>query len=74
MGVVTVHPLIDGVRSAQAAGGRAELLAAMAEPVVRELLRRDEDLSDLEVTGAGLEDAFLALTRSRSNEPQPVTA
>jgi ABC-2 type transport system ATP-binding protein len=45
------------------AGGRAELLATVAEPTVRELLARDESLADLEVTGAGLEEAFLALTQ-----------
>jgi hypothetical protein len=30
--------------------------------VVRELLARDPGLADLEVVGAGLEEAFLALT------------
>jgi ABC-2 type transport system ATP-binding protein len=34
-----------------------------AELVVRELLNRDSSLSGLEVTGAGLEEAFLALTQ-----------
>ncbi len=36
-----------------------------AEPVVRELLQRDAWLADLEVTNAGLEEAFLALTQER---------
>ena len=35
-----------------------EIQVSAAEPVVRELLRRDEWLSDLEVTNAGLEEAF----------------
>jgi ABC-2 type transport system ATP-binding protein len=39
-----------------------ELHAAEAEPVVRELLARDAQLSGLEITSAGLEEAFLALT------------
>jgi ABC-2 type transport system ATP-binding protein len=44
-----------------------EIRATEAEPVVRELLARDERLSGLEVTSAGLEDAFLALTREDDN-------
>jgi ABC-2 type transport system ATP-binding protein len=39
-----------------------EIHAVEAEPVLRELLARDGTLSGLEVTSAGLEDAFLALT------------
>lgn len=41
---------------------RVEILVSVAEPVVRELLRRDENLAELEVTSVGLEDAFIALT------------
>ena len=41
-----------------------ELQVQAAEPVVRELLQRDEWLADLEVMSAGLEEAFLALTSS----------
>jgi len=40
-----------------------ELHTGIAEPVVRELLSRDSALSGLEVTSAGLEEAFLALTQ-----------
>ena len=40
-----------------------EIHAVEAEPVVRELLARDAQLSGLEVTSAGLEEAFLALTQ-----------
>lgn len=40
-----------------------ELRTAEAESVVRELLARDASLSGLEVTSAGLEEAFLALTQ-----------
>ena len=43
-----------------------EIQVSAAEPVVRELLRRDEWLSELEVTNAGLEEAFLSLTRSQN--------
>ena len=43
-----------------------ELHTGIAEPVVRELLTRDATLSGLEVTSAGLEEAFLALTQDSS--------
>jgi ABC-2 type transport system ATP-binding protein len=39
-----------------------EIRAASAEPILRELLMRDEGLSGIEVTSVGLEEAFLALT------------
>ena len=45
-----------------------ELHAPEAEPVLRKLLALDANLSGLEVTSAGLEEAFLALTQdSKSN-------
>ena len=44
-----------------------EIRATEAEPVIRELLARDERLSGLEVSSAGLEEAFLALTRGDDN-------
>jgi ABC-2 type transport system ATP-binding protein len=40
-----------------------ELHVGEAEPVIRELLARDSHLTGLEITSAGLEEAFLALTR-----------
>ncbi len=40
-----------------------EIHAREAEPVVRELLARDATLCGLEITSAGLEEAFLALTQ-----------
>jgi ABC-2 type transport system ATP-binding protein len=39
-----------------------EIRATQAEPILRELLMRDPELSAIEVTSAGLEEAFLALT------------
>ncbi|HEX2251963.1 MAG TPA: ABC transporter ATP-binding protein [Thermoanaerobaculia bacterium] len=53
---------LPGVHRAERDGAATEILAAEAEPVVRELLARDPSLADLEVTGARLEEAFLALT------------
>jgi ABC-2 type transport system ATP-binding protein len=55
---------ISGVLSATADRQKFELQVQAAEPVVRELLQRDSWLSDLEVTSAGLEEAFLALTQN----------
>ena len=42
---------------------RASLLSNEPAAVLRELFRRGVDVVDLEVTGADLEEAFLALTR-----------
>jgi ABC-2 type transport system ATP-binding protein len=44
-----------------------EIRTAIAEPVIRELLTRDPQLSGIEITSAGLEEAFLALTRDGLN-------
>ena len=55
---------IPGVVSLTADQQKFELQVQAAEPVVRELLLRDSWLSDLEVTTAGLEEAFLALTQN----------
>ena len=41
---------------------RYVLVTGEPEAVLRELFRRGVDINDLEVTGAGLEEAFLALT------------
>ena len=44
-----------------------DIQVAQAEPVLRELLQRDAELSEIEVTSAGLEDAFLALTQDNNS-------
>jgi hypothetical protein len=44
-------------------GERASLLSNEPAAVLRELFHRGVDVVDLEVTGADLEEAFLALTR-----------
>ena len=54
---------IPGVTRAQQDREAVELHTCAAEPVVRELLARDATLSALEITTAGLEEAFLALTQ-----------
>jgi ABC-2 type transport system ATP-binding protein len=43
-----------------------EIHAAEAEPILRELLMLDPTLSGLDVSSAGLEEAFLALTQDHS--------
>jgi len=55
----------DGLpaRVLSVAGERASLLSNEPATVLRELFRRGVDVVDLEVTGADLEEAFLALTR-----------
>jgi ABC-2 type transport system ATP-binding protein len=55
---------LPGVRHAWRDGEISEMFTAEAERVVSELLSRDRSLSDLEVRGADLEEAFLALTKS----------
>ncbi len=52
-------PGVTGVKEDREA---VEICAVAAEPVVRELLARDAQLCGLEITSAGLEEAFLALT------------
>jgi ABC-2 type transport system ATP-binding protein len=59
---------LPGVVTARREGALADLSATRAEAVVAELLRRDPDLSGLEVLGAGLEEAFLALTNHPNGE------
>lgn len=55
---------ISGVSSARRDGELIEILTPRAEGVVAALLAADPQLADLEITSAGLEEAFLSLTRS----------
>lgn len=57
---------IPGVNEAKDDREAVEIRATEAEPVVRELLARDANLTGLEVSSAGLEEAFLALTQDNS--------
>jgi ABC-2 type transport system ATP-binding protein len=57
---------IPGVISVKADRNAFELQVNVAEPVLRELLQRDPWLADVEVTNAGLEEAFLALTQNNA--------
>jgi len=72
---IRCHTRLDRVALRQLAGvtdvkqdrEAVEIHAAEAEPVVRDLLARDPELSGLEISSAGLEEAFLALTQENSN-------
>ena len=62
LGDLAALPGVREARRPEGEGHLAELFATEAERAVRALLDRDPDLSDLEIHGAGLEEAFLALT------------
>src|SRR5579864_9338341 len=57
---------IPGVTEVKEDREAFEIHTPEAEPVLRELLARDVNLSGLEVSAAGLEEAFLALTQDSS--------
>ncbi|MEO1085850.1 MAG: ABC transporter ATP-binding protein, partial [Acidobacteriota bacterium] len=59
---------IDGVSRVERRGAATEIFTARAEDVLRRLFELDPTLSALEVGGAGLEQAFLALTRDESTD------
>ena len=62
--VAEVVRSLPGVLEVREDRGALEIRTAQAEMVLRELLRRDMELADLEVTSPGLEEAFLSLTGS----------
>jgi len=66
-----VPAALDGlpVRVLECAAGRVRLLSAEPETVLRELFRRGVAVADLEVAGADLEEAFLALTARPGSGP-----
>jgi ABC-2 type transport system ATP-binding protein len=64
MDLVRRMPSVLAVRQDREA---LEIQAIEAETVLRELLTKDLTISGIEVTSAGLEDAFLALTRENNN-------
>lgn len=55
---------LPGVVRSEARGRYLEILTSRPEDLLRALLDLDPDLHDLTVVGAGLEEAFLALTRT----------
>lgn len=53
---------------------RLEILTPSPETVLRELLRLDPALSDIEVTASGLEEAFLAIMQNQAKSRPEVVA
>lgn len=51
-----------------------EIRVSEAEPALRQLFLRDAAVSGIEVVGAGLEEAFLALTQNGNGSSQPQTS
>ena len=62
--------VLPGVARVERNGRHLEILAARPEDVLRILLARDPDLHDLQVTGVGLEDAFLTLIRGDGRQEE----
>jgi ABC-2 type transport system ATP-binding protein len=65
--------LLPGVRAVQVLGDRARLRTEDSDATVSELIHSGRSFANLEVTSAGLEDAFLALTADPLTA-DPVTA
>ena len=65
---------LPGVVTFERVGAGVELLSNAAEATVRALQLSDKYLSGLEVTGVGLEEAFLSLTRNGGNSPATTAA
>jgi ABC-2 type transport system ATP-binding protein len=63
----TVIKGLAGVVDVQDDRGATVIHTSQPESVLRELLGRDLEISGIEVTGAGLEEAFLALTQEKAN-------
>jgi len=64
---VTVLRGLTGVRSAELRGDAISLNCADSDLAVRDLLAAYPTIRDLEITGAGLEVAFLQLTADTTN-------
>lgn len=65
LGEATLKSL-PGVVRVERIGAAVELLSTSAEETTRALLMKDLVVSDIEVTGVGLEDAFLSYTRDNN--------
>ena len=63
-----------GVADVRRDGQAVEVLCAAAEPLVLDVLRTDPEAHGLEVSGASLEDAFLALTQAAAAAARPAVA
>ena len=61
--------MLAGVGSAERRGEAVVLRCADSDAAIRALLERCPAARDIEITGAGLEEAFLELTAERAGEP-----
>jgi ABC-2 type transport system ATP-binding protein len=68
LGMAAIRQIV-GVTEVKEDREAIEISTGVAEPVLRELLARDANLSGLEVSSAGLEEAFLALTQDGARNP-----
>jgi len=59
---------LPAVQRVESSGGIVTLESRDADATVRALYQSPVSFSDLEVTGAGLEEAFLALTRQDATQ------
>jgi ABC-2 type transport system ATP-binding protein len=68
---------LTGVTAADRRGGAIVLICADSDAAIRALLDVHPDVRDIEITSAGLEDAFIELTADpddTSNHPEPQEA
>ena len=65
---------LSGVISADRHGEAIILVCSDSDRAIRALLERYHEARDIEVTGAGLEDAFLQLTGDRTGTARPSSA
>jgi ABC-2 type transport system ATP-binding protein len=64
---------IAGVNSAERHGDAVILVCSDSDQAIRELLPRYPAARDIEITGAGLEDAFVRLTGDPDDDEVPAT-
>ena len=67
---ITIEDLrsLAGVQSLQRMGNKFEIYTMQPEAILATLFKNGAELSDLEVVGAGLEEAFLSLTGNDTHE------
>ena len=61
------------MNSAERHGDAVSLVCSDSDKAIRELLERYPAARDIEITGAGLEDAFVRLTGDADDDELPAT-
>jgi ABC-2 type transport system ATP-binding protein len=64
---------LPGVNSADRHGEAVILVCSDSDQAIRALLERHTAARDIEITGAGLEDAFVRLTGDADDDEIPAT-